>query len=200
MHTSFPVRRLTLALGFIACLLGLSACATPPPPQFPELTYTHLPTITLGVAKIEVVSTSKKSDAAPHIEISMPVTPEQTVRNWARDRLRASGVSGVAKVIIENASVTETELARSKGLKGVFTTEQSQRYDANLKVSIRLEGVPRVSEAFAQAEIKRSQTVPEDVSVNVREQALFDLTENVMKDFDPAMAASIRKHLADFIR
>ena len=200
MHTSFPVRRLTLALGFIACMVALSACATPPPPQFPELTYTHLPTITLGVAKIEVVSTSKKSDAAPHIEISMPVTPEKAVRNWARDRLRASGVSGVAKVIIENASVTETELARSKGLKGVFTTEQSQRYDANLKVSIRLEGVPRVSEAFAQAEIKRSQTVPEDVSVNVREQALFDLTENVMKDFDPAMAASIRKHLADFIR
>ena len=69
-----------------------------------------------------------------------------------------------------------------------------------LKVSIRLEGVPRVSEAFAQADIKRSQTVPEDVSVNIREQALFDLTETIMKDFDPAMAASIRKHLADFVR
>lgn len=200
MHKSFSVRRLTLALGLVASMVGLNACATPPPPQFPELTYTHLPAITLGVAKIEVVSTSKKSDASLHVESSMPVTPEQAVRNWARDRLRASGVSGVAKVIIENASVTETELARSKGLKGVFTTEQSQRYDAGLKVSVRLEGVPRVSEAFAQAEIKRSQTVPEDVSVNVREQALFELTESVMKDFDPAMAASLRKHLADFIR
>ncbi len=200
MHKFLSVRRLTLALGLVVSMVGLSACVAPPPPQFPELTYTHLPAITLGVAKIEVVNTSKKSDAALHVESSMPVTPEQAVRNWARDRLRASGVSGVAKVIIENASVTETELARSKGLKGVFTTEQSQRYDADLKVSIRLEGVPRVSEAFAQAEIKRSQTVPEDVSVNVREQALFDLTESVMKDFDPAMAASIRKHLADFIR
>lgn len=200
MHKSFPVRHLTLALGFIVCIVGLSACATPPPPQFPELTYTHLPAITLDVAKIEVVSASKKSDAALHIESSMPVTPEQALRNWARDRLRANGVSGVAKIIIENASVTETELTRSEGLKGVFTTEQSQRYDAGLKVSIRLEGVPRVSEAFAQAEIKRSQTVSEDVSVNVREQALFELTESVMTDFDPAMAASIRKHLADFIR
>lgn len=200
MHKSFPVRRITLALGFFVCIVGLNACATPPPPQFPELTYTHLPAITLDVAKIEVVSALKKSDAALHIESSMPVTPEQALRNWARDRLRASGVSGVAKVIIENASVTETELTRSEGLKGVFTTEQSQRYDADLKVSIRLESVPRVSEAFAQAEIKRSQTVPEDVSVNVREQALFELTESVMKDFDPAMAASIRKHLADFIR
>lgn len=200
MHTYSPLRRLTLAIGLIAGMVGLSACATPPPPQFPELTYTHLPTITLGVGSIEVVNNAKKSDAALHVESSMPVTPEQAVRNWARDRLRANGVSGVAKVIIESASVTETELARSKGLKGVFTTEQSQRYDADLKVSIRLEGVPRVSEAFAQAAISRSQTVPEDVSVNVREQALFGLTESVMKDFDPAMAASIRKHLADFVR
>jgi len=200
MHTLSPFRRLTLAIGFVAGMVGLSACATPPPPQFPELRYTHLPAITLGVGSIEVVSTAKKSDAALHVESSMPVTPEQAVRNWAKDRLRANGVSGVAKVIIESASVTETELARSKGLKGVFTTEQSQRYDADLKVSIRLEGVPRVSEAFAQAAISRSQTVPEDVSVNVREQALFGLTESVMKDFDPAMAASIRKHLADFVR
>ncbi len=199
-RTHFALRRLILSIGMLAGLAGLSACATPPPPQFPELTFTHLPPITLAVSRIEVVNAPATKDAAKHVENYMPVTPEQAVRNWARDRLKANGVSGVAKVIIEKASVTETDLPRSKGLKGVFTTEQSQRYDADLKVSVRLEGVPRVSEAFAQSEIQRSQTVPEDVSVNVREQALFDLTEAVMKDFDPAMAASIRKHLADFIR
>jgi len=82
----------------------------------------------------------------------------------------------------------------------VFTTEQSQRFDIGVNVEVRLEGVPRVTQAYADAIVTRSQTVPEDATINVREEALFALTEQVMKDFDPQMSASIRKHLADFVR
>lgn len=184
----------------LALAIGAAACATPPPPQFPELTFTHLPTISLGVARIEVIdNTASKSDAT-YVDSLMPVAPAQALRNWSRDRLRASGVSGVAKFIIEQAQVTETNLERTKGLKGVFTTDQSQRYDAGVKVSIRLEGVPRVTEAFAETEVVRSQTIAEDATLNNREQMWFNLTEAVMKEFDPAMSASIRKHLGDLIR
>lgn len=200
MQQHRPFRRFVLALVCIFPIAGLFGCATPPPPQYPELTFTHLPTITLGVARIEIVDNFSPTDNVRHIENRMPSSPETALRNWARDRLRANGVSGVAKFIISKASVTEAELTTTKGLKGVFTNDQSQRYDALVNVSVRLEGVPRVSEAFAEAEISRSQTVAEDATINVREQAWFNLTEAVMKDFDPAMAASIRKHLADFIR
>lgn len=198
--------RLFRKIALLTCALfvlgGVGACVTPPPPkpQFPELTFTHLPTITLGVASIEIVDNFTPPSDPKHVENRMPVTPEHALKNWARDRLRANGVSGVAKFIIENASVTETELARSKGLTGVFTTEQAQRYDVGVKVLVRLEGVPRVSEAYAEADITRSQTIPENASVNVRDETLFNLTEQAMKDFDPQMSASIRKHLADFIR
>ena len=186
---------------FIALIaFAVTACETAPSPKLPELTFTHLPTITLGVARIEIVDNYSPADNAKHIENRMPSSPETALRNWARDRLRANGVSGVAKFIISNASVVEADLATTKGLKGIFTNDQSQRYDAVVNVSVRLEGVPRVSEAFAEAEISRSQTVAEDATINVREQAWFNLTEAVMKDFDPAMAASIRKHLADFVR
>lgn len=178
---------------------GLTACASPMAPQFPELTYTHLPTITLGVASIEVVDLTTQSGTGTHVEDRMPVAPKRALQNWARDRLKAGGVSGVAKFIIEDASVVETDLKRSSGLKGVFTTEQAERYVAKVHVSIKLEGVPRVSQAYAEARVDRSQTVGEDATINVRDQAMFDLTEAVMKDFDPVMAASIRQHLADFV-
>ncbi len=193
-------RKATIAAVLLAVATGLGSCATPPPPQFPELTFTHLPQITLGVERIEVVDNFTPPSDSKHVENRMPVSPEQALKNWARDRLKANGVSGVAKFIITNASVVETDLARSKGLKGVFTTEQAERYDAAVNVEVRLEGVPRVNQAFAQASVERSQTVAEDASINVREEVLFALTEQVMKDFDPQMAASIRKHLADFIR
>lgn len=193
-------RKATLAAVLLAAAAGLGSCSTPPPPQFPELTFTHLPQITLGVSKIEIVDNYTPPNDPKHVEDRMPVSPEQALKNWARDRLRANGVSGVAKFIITNAAVVETDLARSKGLKGVFTTEQAERYNASVNVEVKLEGVPRVNRAYAQAAVERSQTVAEDASINVREEVWFALTEQVMKDFDPQMTASIRQHLADFIR
>lgn len=193
-------RKATIAAVLLTVAAGLGSCSTPPAPQFPELTFTHLPQITLGVERIEIVDNFTPPSDSKHVENRMPVSPEQALKNWARDRLRANGVSGVAKFIITNASVVETDLARSKGLKGVFTTEQAERYDAAVNVEVRLEGVPRVNQAFAQASVERSQTLAEDASINVREEVWFALTEQVMKDFDPQMSASIRKHLADFIR
>lgn len=194
------LRKSVLMITAVAAIATLGACETPPPPKYPELTFTHLPTITLGVARIEIVDNFTPPSDPGHIESRMPVSPEEALRSWARDRLQVNGVSGVARFIIENASVVETELPRTKGLKGVFTKDQSQRYDANVNVEVRLEGVPRVTQAYAQAAISRYQTVPEDATINTREDAWFKLTEQVMKDFDPQMSASIRKHLADFIR
>lgn len=200
MHMPRFARKISVLAALLMVMTGLASCTTPPPPQFPELTFTHLPQIALGVARIEIVDNFTPPSDPKHVENRMPVTPEQALRNWARDRLQANGVSGVAKFIINNAAVTETPLVLKKGLSGVFTTEQSHRYDAGVDVEVRLEGVPRVTQAFAKAAVNRSQTIPEDASINVREETWFNLTEQVMKDFDPQMSASIRKHLADFIR
>lgn len=194
---SKTLRCLTLSL---IAVMGLAACSTQPAPKYPELTYNHMPKIILGVAEIQVVSEAIQTSGATHVEAQMPVSPETALRAWARDRLQANGVSGVAKFIIEKASVTETDLKKTKGLKGLVTKDQSQRYDSKIRATIKLEGVPRVTQAFAQAEVSRSQSIVEDATINDREQLWFTLTEATMKDFDPIMSASIRKHLADFVR
>jgi len=193
------VRRLAAAVAACAVVL-VAGCTTPPTASFPDLTYTYLPPITLNVAKIEIVDKFQPDKDATHIESRLPVSPEQALRNWARDRLRANGVTGVAKFVIEDASVTETDLKKTQGLKGMFTTDQAQRYDAKVRATIHLEGVPRVSRAYAEAEATRSQTVAEDATINDREQVWFDLTDRLMKDFNPVMEKSIKEHLGDFVR
>ena len=194
---SKTLRRWTLSL---LVVVGLAACTTPTAPQYPELTFTHIPPIVLDVARIEIVSATSSSGDAKHVEAQMPTSPETALRAWARDRLQANGVSGVAKFVIETASVTETDLKKTEGLKGLVTKDQSHRYDSMVRATLSLEGVPRVTQAFAQAEVSRTQSIAEDATINEREQLWFNLTEATMKDFDPIMAQSIRKHLADFIR
>lgn len=201
MRVAKSFRRVTLSL---LAVIGLVACTTPPAPQYPELTYNHMPKISLGVAKIEIVSANSTATSTAagvkHVESQMPMSPEAAMRNWARDRLQADGVSGVAKFVIETASVTETDLKKTPGFKGLVTKDQSHRYDSKIRATLKLEGVPRVTQAYAQAEVSRSQSIAEDATINEREQLWFNLTEATMKDFDPIMSQSIRKHLADFVR
>ncbi len=196
--TSFRTLR-SWVLSLVA-IVGLSACATEPAPKFPELTYTHLPPIVLGVAEVRVINNFAPDASRAHVENRMPVSPSTALSAWARDRLQANGVSGTAIFTIDDASVIEVPLPRTKGLTGAFTKDQAQRYDVRIRATLQLEGVPRVTQAFAESVVTRSQTVREDVSLNDRNQIFFDLTESALRDFDPAMASSIQQHLGAFVR
>lgn len=202
MHPTAPLFAPALRR-FAALILvtaGLVACATPQPPQFPELRFTHLEPITIGVANIEIREAGTQTLTGVHVEGRMPRPPVQAMRNWAQDRLQGNGVSGTAIFTVEEASVVGVDLATTPGIKGAFTNDQAERYDLRIRATLKLEGVPRVTEAFADTTVNRSQTVAENATINVREQIWFDMTEAGMQEFNKAMEASIRTHLADFVR
>lgn len=173
-------------------LLVAGSCAQPPPRQkFADLTWSHVTPFKLNVARIEVVSEFKPTFKPPHVEHLFPVPPEKAVRQWIEDRLLAAGPSGVAKVVIKDASATETELAKSEDLKGYFTTEQGQQYKIVVDVVIEVYGDRGFKQAFATARSERSQTVPEDITLNDRERTWYDLIESTMRDFNAEMEKNI---------
>jgi len=183
--------------------VGLAGCDTPPPrPRTPELTYAHLGRFRLDVARIDVVSTFKPPFTAPNVEHLMPVSPEQVMRRWAADRLVATGTPGrTAQFVIEDAKVTDTKLPATPGLRGTFTTDQSDRYDASFAARLRIRaerGDLREGEASAWA--TRSRTVPENITVNGREQVWFELVEATMNDLNAELDRQIRANLSQFLR
>lgn len=194
------------ALGGAAALatlaaLDLAGCATPPARnRFPELTFAHFGQIRLAVARVEVRSDYKSPFKPPHIEQDMPVLPEDAMRRWAADRLIATGAPGhYAQFVIQDASVTDTKLTKTPGLRGVFTNDQSDRYDASFaaRVLVRPEaGHYRRGDASGWA--KRTRTVAEDISLNDRDQAWFDLVEATMNDLNAQLEKQIRANLQQF--
>ena len=106
-------------------ILAIPACETPIPRRdFPELTFTHLPSISLYIATIDVVQLFEPPLKPPHVEHEMPIQPHMAVSRWVSDRLQPTGSSGHAKVTIRDASVIEESLKSVGGLRGAFTTEQ----------------------------------------------------------------------------
>jgi hypothetical protein len=181
--------------------LVVAACETPIERRaFSEITFVHLPPILLDVAAIDVIVAYQPSLKSSNVEHEFPVPPVTAAQRWAADRLQAVGTSGRAVVTIIEASVVEVALKKSTGLKGLFTVDQSERYDARVRLTVEAVDVNRQVKARAEAEAQRSRTVGEGITLAAREKTWFLLTEALMADFDGAMEEQIRKYLVGFLK
>lgn len=181
----------------------LAGCSTPPPQnRFPELTYAHLGQYRLDVSRIDVISQYRSPYAPPNIEQDMPVLPERAMQRWAADRLVATGTPGhTAQFIITDAKVTDTKLPKTPGLQGVFTTDQSDRYDSSFAARLVIRPDPgAIGSGEARANATRARTVAEGISVNDRHKVWFEIVEATMNDLNAELDRQIRDHLGRFLR
>jgi hypothetical protein len=151
-------------------------------------------TITLDVAQIEVISPYTPPLAAPHVEHRIAVSPSDAVRLWTADRLKAGGQNGTARIIIRDASVKETSLPRTEGVRGWFTKDQSEQYEGRLTVEIQV-SKPNGFSGTVTASTSRSTSVAEDVSLAEREQAMLALVQGLIADLDSQLDPEIKATL-----
>ncbi len=178
---------------------GIAACAQVPPPTFPEITFTDKPPLQLTVNSIEVIDEYTPPGRPPNVEHEFPRQPASVVARWASDRLVAAGGTADMRVIVKDGAATETKLKTKKGLSGLVTDEQSKRYDAVLAVRIEVyeAGFER---AFTESEARRSQTVPQSITLNDRDMVFYDMTKALARDFDTEMERNIRQFLGAYVR
>jgi hypothetical protein len=183
-------------------LLGaLSACTLAAErPSYPELTWSHLPPIALDVAEIEIVDASRPTGASPHVEHLFPLPPAEAAGRWARDRLRAAGLANRARFIIQRADVIEVGLKRTEGFYGIFTTDQSERYDGVLGVALEIRSDTGALLGQVTAETRKSHTVAENASLNQREAAWFEMTDEMIKLLNAEMERVMPLYLGRWIR
>ena len=167
---------------------------------FPQLRYTHLPVISLAVSKIDVETKYQSVFKKPNVETEFPILPATVVSNWFRDRLSAVGGLAVIRATVTNAGVVEVPLKRSGGIRGVFTKDQSERYDAVLSAKIEIFDYKGVLRGTVSSQAKRSQTVSEDVTLAEREVIWFRMLEAMMNDLNSSLEKQIRKYFQQWIR
>lgn len=194
------------SIGVLASVLAamalLAGCETTPTrPMFPELTFSSMPPLNFDASRVEVVNEYVAPLKRPNVEHEMPLRPSAAAERWAKDRIKAAGNSNRSlRVTIKNARVVESELKKATGLRGMFTTDQAQRYDAELEILIELRDDRGFREGSASAISRRSATVPEGITINDREKEYFKLVEEMMADINRELERSVRQHLAKFLR
>lgn len=188
-----------LALALVA--FSLTACEDAPSSTAPApISFANTAPIRLNVASINVVESYRAPMRAPNVDHIMPTPPVMALKQWAGQRLVAAGGQGSLEIIIEDAAVKETKLALKDGIKGFFTDEQSERYDAHMKVTFRLyDGVNTISAAEGEVEVSRMQTVGEKATVAQREKMFRDMVQDMMTRFDSEAQNRLRQYFGRFI-
>ena len=199
--SGFASGRRALLRGLGAALIAatVAACTTTPPaPVYPDIRFTNVDPLPIRALRVDITSDYKPPFAPPNVEHLMPVSPERMARQWALDRLQPlrSG-SAIARYTILDAHVTETKLATKDGIKGAFTDEPAEKYEAVLRVRFSLDDPSRAYHGEVETAVRHSLTVQEGASLNDREKAWYELTQKLALDFDAAMTSNLRAYLPD---
>lgn len=194
-------RRHVLAFLAFAPLLGACATEHPLPGPVPKVGFAHLPPLSFNVANVEVTSAYASPMVAPNAEHRMPSPPERAMSDWAMTRLKAAGdagSSGTATFTITDASVIETKLAKTGGVKGMFTYQPAERYDAKASANLKIDDVSGAGGSISVT-AARSIEVSENATLAEREQAWVELVEKLMADFNTQMEQQITAHMTPWL-
>lgn len=192
------MRRFYSILVFSVMAMGLAACQPPGKPNYPDITFDHLPPIELNVAEIVINTPYQEPLEPPHVGEQFPMSPSRAARRWAEDRLRATGERGSVTVTIIESSAVETELERTTGVTGLLTKDQAQSYEVRIEMSIEAMDPVGPRAGSASIRVTKKTSVAEDATVNEREQTWHKLTQNTMNNFNEAMEKQIGNTLSGF--
>ena len=197
-----PTRHAFSSGALIALIALLSACQAPlpPPPTYPDITFTSEPPIPLGVAAVEVDDEYLPPLKAPNVDHEFPVRIAAAAARWAHDRLRAAGSQLTARVIIKDASAVATDLPKTEGLKGVFTNDQAVRYDARVEMIVEIRDEHGLPLASVSATAERSRSVTNDLTLNDRDKVFYEMTKGLMQDEDAALDKNIHQYMQLYIQ
>ncbi|WP_085906644.1 hypothetical protein [Kiloniella majae] len=193
-------RRSFVLSGLALSGAALVGCKTAPSTyEYAELTYSHLPPYNLLVRDVVVDQAYVSPAKSPHVEHLFDVSPAQASERWARDRLYPQGNNNILNFVIKNAAVTESKLEQQKGLTGLFTYDQSERYSGVLEVELQILNDQGFNEASVVAKAERSVTVAENIKLREREKVWYKLTEDLMTEIDRQLQQGIAKHLSQYV-
>jgi hypothetical protein len=182
----------------IGLMIALAGCAADQAPPAARADHTLPPKIQLDVQAINLADRSGLQPASsPYNSNRFSPTISEAIKQWASDRLQATGQAGQAIIVVKDASLIAQPLAVNSGIDTLFTRQQGVKYIGRAEVSLEANGQPGF--AMADAVATRSVTLPEDPSPVEKQDAYYSLLNSLMKDLGQNLESAIQTHMAPFI-
>ena len=159
----------------------------------------HLSPIPLQVARLEIDNRYVPPADIPTIEDRAPIAPANAIRRWSERRIQPVGANGAATVVIHDAMLAEIPLARTTGVSGALTVDQSEEYRVRIDVEVVALGLPNTSQVAARAFAERTRTVSEDITLQQRDEITYGLVEDAMIGLNTELEGQILGNFGPYL-
>lgn len=183
-------RRATLLLPFAA-----AACSSEPPPRpLPAPDYSYLAPLRINVLDIDILA--PQASAQVMVAQPAPLVPAELVQRMAQQRLQAVGSAGRARFLTETATLTRQELPGGSRLLG---RSAPQRLSVALRCRLEVLGNEGRRVGFAEAEVRRTQTLGDGNSEEDVQRAADAIVRQAMDDLNVEFEFQLRRTLRDWL-
>lgn len=186
---------------FMLVLMFLAACTqTPVPRENSDVVFSG-PVYRLNVARIDVVDEYQSSRMLPHVELLASPSPAETVKRWSDTHLVAGGGTGYAEVVVKDAHILRKNLPKQKtGIEGYFTNEQTEEYDGQLEVTLKIyDGTRILPVATVDAMSRSMRTLGEDASLEDHKNTYHDISTELIKSLEPELDKNISDNFGKYL-
>lgn len=179
-------------------LLFIGACtSTPPAGRVAVDTYAHLSPVDVNVASIEIYDDYIPPMTGPNIEHEMINPPYRAAYNMINNAFKSTSPNNTLEFHIRDGSVKMERIADNQSSFKIWQRQTLRKYTGRLHLDIvLLKSVPPYEQIGAgTVKVRREMTTPESLSVAEREEAINQMSENMISDLRQGIRDVLDKKL-----
>jgi hypothetical protein len=149
--------------------------------------YAHLTPLRLNVAEIDIAPPAEGA-----VQVAAPATarPEREMARMAEERLRAVGITGTARFVIDQAVLTRLPPAEAGG----WFSREPERASCTLRCRVEILSGDGRRVGFSEAEARRTRSI-EDSSTAGQQRTMDELLRQTMDDLNVEFEYQLRRNL-----
>lgn len=173
--------------------LLLTACNTSIPKPMEAIHFTQMKPFHLSVLTIDVEKPATFGNA------NVPLHPMEAMQIWVQDRIYARGDRNALRVIVHDASVTEST-QKPDPSTGTFVTDKDfTHYEAKLDVELRLYEDRPIAAAVTKARATHTLRVPNNVTLAERRQLQHQMVIDLIQHINAELEKNLHQYFSPYI-
>jgi len=192
-------KKVQLIVLTIVCFLFLSSCEKTEFLEDVVFDNSLLNGISFNVAEKEINIIYESTFNEPFVDHVMVTSPTARVISWLENNINNFGTMNKIAIDIQKASITRKEIVSKVEVKGIIKKQNEYLYEIIFEILYFLYNDSNQILATTKAEVFRSTTSSQFISLNERNLILDNITLEALRDLSNKSVELLKVHMSEYV-
>ena len=192
-------KKVQLIVLTIVCFLFLSSCEKTEFLEDVVFDNSLLNGISFNVAEKKINIIYESTFNEPFVDHVMVTSPTARVISWLKNNINNFGTMNEIVINIQKASITRKEIVSKVEIKGIIKKQNEYLYEIIFEILYILYNDNNQILATTKAEVFRSTTSSQFISLNERNLILDNITLEALRDLSNKSVELLKVHMSEYV-